>query len=1279
MERKIVILVLFIFFYTSLKGMSDEILIDFEKGTENFSGYRGNEIIEVSDKTAYSGKFSLKLEVPGEKTLEGIQKVIKVEADNIYKISAYVKGSGKFMLCACGYYGWTYGEKRNLTEEWQKLEIVKYEKGNSLTIAILNTSDKLEKTTIFIDEIKIEKEKIPELPDVDVEPILIESEDYPGNSKIAKDPSCSGGAYTEGARWYWLAKDVSFPMTMKNVYIYFKCWISELSENYFYVYANGNEIYKQKLPTEKEWIWIKSGPFNYKQIGKKFSIGTSGPSKTAILRLDCIIISTKELKEEELNNISKSKLSQNKGLISIAKTEQAPYIDGILNEKIWENSIEISNFLLVNTKIFAKEQTKVYLTYDTTNLYIGFICEETCLIPENNTLGEFKKNCKENDDDTIFQDDCIVILLNPGNSTDSFYDIFINGNGVINDAFCKGKTPFELWSSRDKSWNSRANVKTKIENGKWFVEIAIPFSSFKTLPSKNDIWGIVLGRIEKHQKETSAWQPIEIGFHNLNNFGYLKFGEYTPQIKLTKFGDFYKGENALKFILNSSKEKESIRIEVILTYNGGKKEIFYNDYILNKNQEISFDFFLTKGGECLLQYKILDPSTFEIYYISPVYAIDVKSVVLKPDIKSNYGYEIYLNGEKIKEQGYLKVGLNVIGIKSEGDFKGRLKIENFVIPIDETWRFSSVEEKDWYKKEFDDNKWGNAKVVDGVVQKGYFRKILLVEYTHFWPNWNKDGLNIAQNSIQQLIWVPQGIENKTLKDCVLTLEVPKEFKITGASGYYKIRECELEEGEIIKRDGKEFKKYFIKTSSLNYQKDLKLWQDIAIFLECPLVDFSQTEIFYYFTAENGYICEIPQKLKVNILPPVNGKQPKKYIIQLWTGWLSSIDNPFLEEQMLKFFTKIGVNEVCTARNIPEGLNLKKVRLIDFNEWNIDCKPYLEKNPQDALIDFKGERRFNPKDARKNQICTTLLLGNTHAWAFVEKAIKEWVEKYKVDHVNWDYEANVFESYLSCYCEKCLNEFKKFSGIPLDKNLTPELIRKEYKKEWIEFMNMRMANLAGKMRDAVKKVNPEIKFSVYSAYQSDYNKERYGIDWKMLSDKIDLGMCGYGRNIKELEDTLNSLGKTPLVCGELVYPYDEKSEEYPKYASKATLIRRAVDSTGGILVYSLAQLDGRTFYSIGEVSRLIADYEEFFVNHKKNNSLIEVEGISSNDFVVFVYDNQMLIILINETEKERQAKILVKTFNPKMDVFDYYGNKNLGNQQIITTKIPPNDVKVFVVK
>ena len=147
--------------------------------------------------------------------------------------------------------------------------------------------------------------------------------------------------------------------------------------------------------------------------------------------------------------------------------------------------------------------------------------------------------------------------------------------------------------------------------------------------------------------------------------------------------------------------------------------------------------------------------------------------------------------------------------------------------------------------------------------------------------------------------------------------------------------------------------------------------------------------------------------------------------------------------------------------------------------------------------------------------------------YLRKQMPEWYERRgRPDHVNWDYESEVTKSYISCFCPLCLERFRAFAG--LDSVPERSEIPSRYMAEWTRFMNMRMAELAGKLRSALKACNENVRFSVYSGYQSETHKRVYGVDWSLLADKIDVAMAGYGRPIDELNATRTALGKTPLV-------------------------------------------------------------------------------------------------------------------------------------------------------
>jgi hypothetical protein len=538
--------------------------------------------------------------------------------------------------------------------------------------------------------------------------------------------------------------------------------------------------------------------------------------------------------------------------------------------------------------------------------------------------------------------------------------------------------------------------------------------------------------------------------------------------------------------------------------------------------------------------------------------------------------------------------------------------------------------------------------------------------------------------------VPEGLEGKTLDNYVFYLEVPEEFEVIGASSYYKVKDYakdfSLKENQKVIRNNKNYIRYSISTETpVKFNNKLGSYQFVSIPVRLPKLkgNDDKTEFYYYMNAGNGNIAEVPQKLAVNVLPPLKGAQPSKYVVQLWSDWLSSMSDVNLKETLLKSFADNGFNEVVYSSPLPSAINLRNTVLIDFNTWNIDCVPYLKEHLDEAVIDIKNNKHYDPSNPRKNHICTTMLLENSSAWDYVEKRIEELIKKNAAKHINWDYENSVWDDkghgYICCFCPRCIAKFRDFAKIPQQTELDPKIIRSAYRQQWIAFMDKRIADLAGKFRNAVKKVSGDVTFSVYSAYQSEQSKEEYGIDWAMLADKVDYAMCGYGRSEKELKDTLAALGKTPIVIGELVYPYNVSEDRYPHYASKAILLRRVSDGTGGILMYSLTQLDGRTFYAVAEISRLVKEYESLFLSRKKDNSLVEVSGINQDNAVVFTDGKTRLIMLINEDKVSRKITVTNRNLEKDVTVYDYFAGKDLGHAEKINVEIQPNDVAVFICK
>jgi hypothetical protein len=957
-----------------------------------------------------------------------------------------------------------------------------------------------------------------------------------------------------------------------------------------------------------------------------------------------------------------------KGMISVGKTANPPVINGKLDDACWQSAIEIAPFLLAKEYAMAKEQTKAYICYDSTNLYVAFYCKESCLDPVANRLHEFRTDTREKDGKNIWNDDCVgVLLMLDSAGKKEFFDIIVNGAGVISDAVCKAP---DFWKSRDVSWDSDVKAAVERGNGYWSVEMSIPFSRLGGSPREGASWGMLAGRIESSNKETSSWLHMSTGFHNPDDFGTMTFAGSVPGIKLAAMPDFFPGKNILKLKTKFDGAPTTLRISTSVMFENDKPANLSKDAKVSGSADVESEFTLDKNGRFDFSWSYENPFTMQPYFTSPLYKLEV--ICASVEARNMKGdFQLYINGSPAKSSFSLIKGENLIAIESKGELSGEFTVGDFKFPVDGTWKFSKTPAAGWNRRGFDDSKWEFAKLENGKIPgKGFLRKTLLFEHSLIWPNWKDLGVSIPSGSLQQIIFQPNGIKGKPRKDYRFAVEVPEAFEVAGFSGYYETYKIRAEKPEIVSRNGKNYKKYFATfENGIACNETLPLYKQCIFVVQAPQASSTaDSTIYFYSSFGGGDVVEIPQRLKVSLLPPLNGKQPKNHIIQMWPGWLRNLTDAELATKLRTELIRMGVNETDLAKQD----NLRKFSLISFEPYAISCSPFLGKHPEMTRIDFKGNRC-------PNNICTTAILEDSSVQLFLEDAVKSFMEKRNFPNdVNWDYESNVFDSYIACFCPRCIRRFK--SSFNISKELTPPEIKSVFGKEWIVFMNRNMAAMAAIFRADVKKVSPKSIFSVYSGYQSEHTKSFYGVDWSMLADKVDLAICGYGRPEKELKDTLLALGKTPLIAGDCVTPYLVTERKYPTYCGEATLLRRACDGTKGFMVYEYAPLDGKTFYAISEVSRLLSDYEEFFTTRQKAPDLIECRGLGKYEVEVFTKGgNERLLLLMNETNGNKAYEIKNLKLWDRVTGFDYFENKKLENPEILKGTLPPKGIKAIILK
>lgn len=172
----------------------------------------------------------------------------------------------------------------------------------------------------------------------------------------------------------------------------------------------------------------------------------------------------------------------------ITPTQVAVKIDGKLNDEAWQGALQLDlpyeTWPGENTP--APVRTECYLTYDRSNLYVGFRAFE----PHPKKIRAYYF-----DRDKILFDDFVAIFLDTFNDERRAYGFRSNPLGVQFDDI-RTRSNTSPGGGTTMAWDAIYNSAGKIYDWGYAVEMAIPFNQLRFQRKKGDqIWGINVRRI----------------------------------------------------------------------------------------------------------------------------------------------------------------------------------------------------------------------------------------------------------------------------------------------------------------------------------------------------------------------------------------------------------------------------------------------------------------------------------------------------------------------------------------------------------------------------------------------------------------------------------------------------------------------------------------------------------------------------------------------------------------------------------------------------------------
>lgn len=221
---------------------------------------------------------------------------------------------------------------------------------------------------------------------------------------------------------------------------------------------------------------------------------------------------------------SQNKESTTKHL-QVNKATEEIQLDGMLNEKSWQSADKATNFWqyfpMDTTLSFCPTEAKI--TYDDQFLYVGFKVTDR-------EAGPFIKTPLRRDFKGDHNDAISVIFDTFSDNTNGIL-FGINAYGVQREGMLSGISGSSgARSGFDLSWDNKWFSETKISDGYWTAELAIPF---KTLRYKGGAssWKVNFYRIDSKTAERSSWNHIPRNqlIYSVAFTGDLLFDEPLPK------------------------------------------------------------------------------------------------------------------------------------------------------------------------------------------------------------------------------------------------------------------------------------------------------------------------------------------------------------------------------------------------------------------------------------------------------------------------------------------------------------------------------------------------------------------------------------------------------------------------------------------------------------------------------------------------------------------------------------------------------------------------------
>jgi len=621
---------------------------------------------------------------------------------------------------------------------------------------------------------------------------------------------------------------------------------------------------------------------------------------------------------------------------------------------------------------------------------------------------------------------------------------------------------------------------------------------------------------------------------------------------------------------------------------------------------------------------------------------------------------------------------------------------------DGRWRAQDRETKGWHTAEFDDRKWPQAFIGrDGFAwaageqaRTACFRQVLLWNEAHHGPDrcilprtrtWG-----FSQDGFDNLLLALYSPLPFDLDNYEFVLDVPQPFELFGIDEPYYQRYITNEKPaaftrEPIRRDGQLFTRYRIGFAPKQVPADATHYAWLPVKLKGGRV--GESTRFFFHRRGHGNFTECEQTIPVEILPRINGRQPRTVRLSQYAPLMFSTLAPRHMRASIAQSAAVGFNLAALTITEPgwgpDWIAYQKSFLAELTAKGVGTMisnpgqfplygshvpghqsdsflRWVADTPQ-AQAAFFDDRRWNTD--RDNMYCPSFMMGagSPQFRELVARTYEEIAARTPSAAILFlDYEAHPWldddRSRLGasfCFCDRCKNQFKQRAGVPHDASLSNQEIHDKHYRAWADFHAWQVAELQGQMKAVAKSL--ALRYMVYSW-------AGYKPFWSNIGDKIDIAFLGSpGNNIasgrlqKSLDDEARFLRveqRVSTVIGQR-FSFLGISEAKGGWREvgvlsddgfvdakswKSQVLRVVAAFGGGIDLQNAGECVAGMHYWIGEATRIIAAHEDLFLDGERADQLASSEQIAYPNLLVLRKGRCRLVLLFNETDTNRKVTL-----------------------------------------